>query len=230
MTDLVLSLVTFALVATTSPGGATTLATASGAQFGLVRSIPLLAGIALGLASLVGVVAGGVGSLLASWPQSQLWLRLAGSAYLLWLAWTIARLGSPQSRSAGGARPMAFPTGLLMLWMNPKAWTMAAAAAAAYASLSQSPFGLALLLGAVFGIAAAVSLTLWCTCGAWLARPQNRQRMAGGKYHTRPGTCRVNHSNVAITGRDCRRHVLPELVGSRVSCHRRSSAASSPIT
>jgi len=169
MTELVLSLVTFALVATISPGGATTLATASGAQFGFVRSLPLLGGIAVGLASLIGVVVGGVGSVLVNWPQLQLWLRLVGSAYLLWLAWTIARLGSPKSKP-GGARPMGFSTGLLMLWTNPKAWTMAAGAAGAYASLSDNPFGLALLISAVFGAAAALSLTLWCTCGAWLAR------------------------------------------------------------
>ena len=44
MPDLLVSLVTFALVATCSPGGATTLATASGAQFGFVRCLPLMAG------------------------------------------------------------------------------------------------------------------------------------------------------------------------------------------
>lgn len=170
MTDLVLSLIAFALVATISPGGATTLAAASGAQFGLRRSIPLLGGIAVGLASLIGVVAGGLGSLFVSWPQSQLWLRLLGTAYLLWLAWTIARLGSPKSPSGAAATPIGFFTGLVMLWMNPKAWTMAAGAAGAYASLSDSPFALALLFSAVFGTAAGASLTLWCTCGAWLAR------------------------------------------------------------
>jgi threonine/homoserine/homoserine lactone efflux protein len=170
MRELFVSLVTFALVATVSPGGATTLATASGAQFGFTRSLPLLGGIAVGLASLTGVVAGGLGSLLVTWPQSQLWLRLAGSAYLLWLAWTIARLGSPQLKSDGAASPMGFFTGLLLLWVNPKAWAMTAAAAGTFANLSESPFRLALLLGAVFGMAAAFSLTLWCTCGAWLAR------------------------------------------------------------
>jgi threonine/homoserine/homoserine lactone efflux protein len=63
MSELFLSLVMFALVATISPGGATTLATASGAKFGYKRSIPLMAGIAIGLASLVGAVALGRGLL-----------------------------------------------------------------------------------------------------------------------------------------------------------------------
>ena len=95
MPELLLSLVTFAVIATASPGGATTLATASGMRFGLTRSLPLLFGIAIGLSSLVGVVAGGLGSLVMSWPVLQFWLKLVGSAYLLWLAWTIGRRGAP---------------------------------------------------------------------------------------------------------------------------------------
>jgi threonine/homoserine/homoserine lactone efflux protein len=158
MSELLASLATFAIVATVSPGGATTLATASGAQFGVVRSIPLLLGITFGLATLVGIVAGGLGSVVVSWPQLQLWLRIAGSAYLLWLAWTIGRLGSPNSKAGGPARPIGFVAGF------------AVAAASTHAGLSDNPYRLALLLGAVFGTAAALSLTLWCTGGLWLSR------------------------------------------------------------
>ncbi len=170
MSDLLVSLVIFAVVATITPGGATTLATASGAQFGFVRSIPLLAGIAFGLATLVGAVAGGLGSVILSRPELRLWLRIAGSAYLLWLAWTIGRLGSPKTMTAGSATPMGFVSGFLLLWLNPKGWTMAVAAAAAYAALSNNPLLLAPLLGAVFGLAAALSLSLWCSGGLWLSQ------------------------------------------------------------
>jgi len=170
MPELFISLVTFAIVATITPGGATTLATASGAQFGFVRSIPLLAGIAFGLASLVGVVGGGLGSVILSWPQLQFWLRVAGSAYLLWLSWTISRLGAPNTNTSGPASPMNFVTGILLLWLNPKGWTMAVAAAAAYAAFSDSPVHLAILLGGTFGLAATLSLSIWCTGGLWLSR------------------------------------------------------------
>ena len=104
MSELLVSLVAFAVVATVSPGGATTLATASGTQFGVIRSIPLVAGLALGVATLFGIVTGGLASVIVSRPGLQLWLRIAGSAYLLWLAWTIGRLGSPGSRSGSNRR------------------------------------------------------------------------------------------------------------------------------
>src|SRR5918997_4891425 len=82
----ILSLLAFAISATVTPGGATLLATASGARFGLRRSLPLLAGIAAGLAALVALAGAGLGSLLQAAPALQSAIRGAGSAYLLWLA------------------------------------------------------------------------------------------------------------------------------------------------
>jgi len=176
MSELLISLLTFAIIATASPGGATTLATASGMRFGVARSLPLLFGIAVGLASLVGVVAGGLGSLVLSWPQLQFWLRLVGSAYLLWLAWTIGRRGAPNAKAGASERPIRFGAGFLLLWTNPKGWTMAVAAAGAYTALAADPIRLGLILAAVFGTAAIVSLLLWCGGGQWMARMLKTER------------------------------------------------------
>lgn len=176
MSELLLSLMTFAVIATASPGGATTLATASGMRFGLTRSLPLLLGIAVGLASLVGIVAGGLGSLVMSWPVLQFWLRLFGSAYLLWLAWSIGRRGAPNTGGAQRNRPIPFGAGFLLLWSNPKGWTMAVGAAGAYTALADDPVTLGLILAAVFGVAAIVSLLLWCSGGQVLARLLRTER------------------------------------------------------
>jgi threonine/homoserine/homoserine lactone efflux protein len=170
VSDLLPSLLTFALVATASPGGATMLATASGAQFGFARSVPLLGGIAIGLATLTGSVGAGLGAVAQSFPQLQIGLRIAGSLYLLWLAWTIGCACAPGAPTSTTAAPMGFAKGVLLLWLNPKAWTMAIAAASTYAGLSDSPLRVALIVGTAFGLAAALSLTLWCLGGHWLAR------------------------------------------------------------
>jgi threonine/homoserine/homoserine lactone efflux protein len=176
MSELAISLATFAVIATASPGGATTLATASGMRFGLTRSLPLVFGIAVGLASLVGLVAGGLGSLVMSWPALQFWLRLFGSAYLLWLAWTIGRRGPPNNSGAASERPIRFGGGFLLLWSNPKGWTLAVGAAGAYTALADDPVTLGLLLAAVFGAAAIGSLLVWCSGGQILARLLKTER------------------------------------------------------
>ena len=170
MSEFFISLLSFSLLSTFSPGGATTLATASGAQFGVARSVPLLAGIAVGLASLVGTAALGLGSITSALPQLELVLRVVGSAYFLWLAWTIGRQGAPAEKAHGDATPIGFTTGLLLLWVNPKGWTMAISAAGSFARLTNSPVELAAVLAMVFGLSAALSLTFWCIGGVWIAR------------------------------------------------------------
>lgn len=162
-------LLLFVLAATISPGGATTLATASGANFGFRRSVPLIAGIAAGLASMAAAAAAGLAGVLLAAPSLQFAMRAIGSAYLLWLAWQVAGRGAPKLGGAA-ARPTGFIAGLWMLWHNPKGWAMTVGAAASFAALADGPVRLGLLLGVTFGLSAVVSLSLWCVAGLLLAR------------------------------------------------------------
>lgn len=170
-----LPLILFVVVSTITPGGATTLATASGAQFGFRHSVPLIGGIAVGLASLAAAASAGLAGLLLAAPSLQMAMRLAGSAYLLWLAWQVARSGPPRT-GADMAVPTSFLGGACLLWLNPKGWAMALGAAASFAALASGPLQLALLLGTAFGLAAAVSLSLWCLTGLLLARLLRTER------------------------------------------------------
>jgi threonine/homoserine/homoserine lactone efflux protein len=164
-----LPLVLFVIAATITPGGATTLATASGAHFGYRRSIPLMAGIAVGLASMAASAAAGLGGILLALPFLQLGMKTTGSLYLFWLAWKISRSGPPRLQGEL-ARPTSFLGGVWLLWQNPKGWAMTLGAAASFAALAGSPFQLGVLLGCAFGVAAILSLSLWCGAGLLLAR------------------------------------------------------------
>lgn len=173
--DSIAPLVLFATVATMTPGGATTLATASGAQFGFRRSLPLMAGIALGLASLAACAAAGLASVLLAIPALQFATKAVGTIYLLWLAWRIARSGPPAAAD-GATVPSTMIGGACLLWLNPKGWAMAFGAAASFAALQHGPLQLAVLLGCVFGVAAAIALSLWCMMGVLLSRLLNTPR------------------------------------------------------
>lgn len=175
MFEAILPLVLFALVATSTPGMATTLSTASGAQFGFRRSMPLMAGSAAGLATVAAAGAAGLAGLLAAVPSLQLAMKIAGSLYLVWLALKIGRSGPP-NLEVTMARPNSFLGGAGLQWMNPKGWAMGLGAAASFAALANGPLQLALLLGAVFGLAAALSLSLWCVAGTLLARLLRTER------------------------------------------------------
>lgn len=163
-----LPLILFAVVSTLTPGAATTLATASGAHFGFRRSVPLMAGAALGLASMAATAAAGLASVLLAWPSLRLAMKITGTAYLLWLALRIARSGAPRARETD--RPTSLIGGLLVLWQNPKAWTMTMGAAASFSTLASGPTHMALILGPTFGATASASLVIWCLTGRMLAR------------------------------------------------------------
>lgn len=141
-----LPLMLFVIVSTVTPGGATTLATASGAHFGYRRSLPLMAGIAAGLASMAAAAAAGLGSVLLALPTLQLAMKAAGSLYLVWLAVRIGRGGKPRL-DAAVHRPQGFVSGVWMLWHNPKGWAMTLGAAASFAALASGRPGLACCSG-----------------------------------------------------------------------------------
>lgn len=168
MLDTFLPLLLFVLVATISPGGATTLATASGANFGWWRSLPLLSGISFGLASMAVAAAFGLGGLILAVPELQLAMKLLGSLYLFWLATQIALRGQP-GKAAITQKPSRFIAGVALLWQNPKAWAMTLSAAATFASITHSAESLAVLLGVVFAVLSMASLALWCVTGVVLA-------------------------------------------------------------
>lgn len=173
--ETVLPLAVFALISTASPGGATTLATASGAHFGFRRSLPLMSGIAAGLASMAAAAAAGLAGVLEAMPSLQLAMKAVGSAYLLWLAGKVAASGAPRLDKAL-TKPTSLLGGAWLLWCNPKAWAMTLGAAASFAALAGSPAELGALLAAAFGLAAALSLSVWCVAGLLMARVLRTER------------------------------------------------------
>lgn len=173
--DSFIPLVLFALASTISPGGATTLATTSGVQFGFRSSMPLMAGISVGLATLAFVAGAGLSRLLLAAPGLLWGMKIAGTAYLLWLAWKTGKSGPPHL-GVPMTTPLGFAAGAGLLWLNPKAWSMVTGAAASFAVLSVHPVQHAVSLGASFGVAAAVSLSIWCVAGLAFARLLRTQR------------------------------------------------------
>lgn len=170
MTDQLVALATFALLSTASPGGATSLATASGAQFGYVRSLPLIGGIATTLALLVAVSGTGLSVAMLAIPSLETGMKVVGSAYLLWLAFIILKAGPPNKANVSSTKPIRFVGGAMLLLINPKAWAMAVGVAGSFSGISDNPYTLAIIFGCVFAIAASLSLSIWTMTGSMLAR------------------------------------------------------------
>ncbi|MGH3447854.1 MAG: LysE family translocator [Nocardioidaceae bacterium] len=168
MPGLIWPLLLFAVVVVVSPGANNLLAASSGLRFGLRASLGLLAGLGLGVISVVVLAAAGLGAVVTSVPQAQTGLRTVGTAYLLWLAVQIARSGRPESTKASRT-PRGFAAGLLVSWLNPKVWVLGITAVAGYSAVSSNPLILSAVLGGVFAAVVAPNLVLWCGCGQTIA-------------------------------------------------------------
>lgn len=162
--DQLVAFCLFAIVSSITPGPNNTMVLASGLNHGFARSLPHVAGISIGFAFLVLATGLGLHAVFVRWPVLQSLLKYVGAAYLLWLAWKLAR-AAPMARDGDrAARPMTFIGAAAFQWVNPKAWVMAVGAVTTY--LPQA-FGAAdvLLLAALFGVLNAPCVGAWAAFG-----------------------------------------------------------------
>ncbi len=164
--DLFLALVVFAFVTSITPGPNNLMLLASGVNFGFARTIPHMLGIGTGFFSLLIGVGLGLGAVLTAYPQLHLALKIAGGAYLLYLAWKIA-MSRTMGEGKAGTRPMTFLEAAAFQWVNPKAWVMAVTAMAVYTN-PQRPFLTMLLVAAAFAVVNVPSVSCWAGFGVAL--------------------------------------------------------------
>ena len=91
----------FGLATSITPGPNNMMLLASGLNFGVRRTLPLMFGISVGYVVLMLAVGFGLGETLRAVPGAFLGLKLAGGAYMLWLAWKIAISTPPSEQDAG---------------------------------------------------------------------------------------------------------------------------------
>ena len=109
-----------------TPGPTTTLATALAANHGFRRALPFVCAVPLGWGALLTLCSLGLGALVLALPLLGWTIKLAGVAYLLWLAARLAR--SRQLGEADIARlNVTFWQGAALQFVNIKAWMLALA-------------------------------------------------------------------------------------------------------
>jgi threonine/homoserine/homoserine lactone efflux protein len=160
-------LAVFAFAVSVTPGPNNALLLASGIRFGLRRTLGHVAGTAVGMGLLVLVMAAGVGVVVLAVPGVRLALRLAGSAYLLYLAVRI--LGSHGAGRTVIARPLGPAAGAVFQLANPKAWLFALAASS-YLPAGRSPLAGGLAVAATSAVVICGTAALWAGGGAAMGR------------------------------------------------------------
>jgi threonine/homoserine/homoserine lactone efflux protein len=180
--DDLLALVAFAVVSTITPGPNNVLIWASAAQFGFRRTLPHMIGTAVGICAMVLGVAVGVGAVITGVPEIGFVLRVAGSAYLLFLAYQVAGLHTLER--AALARPLGVLQAAAFQAVNPKAWVFAVGAITTFRPPDLPVVAGSLLVAVVLSMVAIPSQAAWAAGGSlinrWIASPRAHRLLSLG--------------------------------------------------
>lgn len=167
--EKILPVAIFIFVSTITPGPNNLMLAASGMQFGLRKTLPHILGIHLGLYTLVLMACFGLNQLLLNMPGVLLFLRIFGSAYLLYLAWKIFGLTLIANQNAN-TQPLTILQAGVFQFANPKAWMMSTSAMALTIPLTGSADKAAVMICLIWA-----SLGLSCNC-LWVMGGANLNR------------------------------------------------------
>lgn len=164
---LLIAFVIFAAVMFFTPGPNNVMLLSSGLTYGFRRTLPLIAGVTVGVAFMVAAVGLGLGTIFIAYPVLQTILKYAGAAYLVYLAATIAMSGTTLSEQDNRRGPMTFWGGAVFQWVNVKGWVMVIGTITAYAAIASFPWNI-VIQTAISLLMGTASTVVWALFGSAL--------------------------------------------------------------
>ena len=143
------------------PGPIVSLLIANGLRYGTRAALINVAGAQAGLAIVIGIVAVGLTSLMATMGYWFDWVRFAGAAYLVWLGIKLIRVARRRRQRRGAAtRRRAAASSCRAFWCCcpiPKVLVFFGAFIPQFMDMDQPHFPQVALLGATFMVTAAMT-------------------------------------------------------------------------
>lgn len=166
--EILPALIAFAFVSSITPGPNNLMLLASGANFGLRRTVPHMLGIGLGFMVMIVLVGIGLIGLFDTVPVIYTVLKVGAVLYMIWLAWKIAHASAPKSETGTEGRPLTFLQAAAFQWVNPKAWAMALTAITLYAP--ERSVASIVFVAVAFGLVNLPSVSAWAVLGQQMQR------------------------------------------------------------
>lgn len=176
-----LALAAYCIATSVTPGPNNMILAASGATFGLRRTIPNLAGIVVGFGTLLLLSGIGGEALLRALPWLETALKYAGVTYMLYLAWKIGTAGRAEAGSRSS--PLTFWQATAFQFINPKGLAMAVSVHATFRIPALGDWGSILTLTGMYLLVGMPFTLIWVlfgqAMGQWL-RDDRRLRLFNG--------------------------------------------------
>ncbi len=164
----ILSISLFWFVAAYTPGPNNVVASYSGFNFGIKKTIPHIFGVTLGFTSLVLFLSIGLINIFKIFPIIQIVIRYLGTLFLIYLAYKIAF--STSSNETQKENPVKFIETFLFQYLNPKGVTIAIIVVSTYVELGVNYISYATQIVVLAFLFSVTSITLWTFVGKFLRK------------------------------------------------------------
>ncbi|SUQ57872.1 Cysteine/O-acetylserine efflux protein [Raoultella terrigena] len=158
---LIFAMFMFSLTMSISPGPVNMVIISSGASHGFRKTLPFVSGATIGFTLLLIFVGFGFYAIIEKYPLFFKYLNVAGSAFIIYLGYKI--VSSRPELSLTKAETPGFVQGLLLQWLNPKAWIACASGVVLFSEPSNdTPLTVFII---IYFLVCYFSLAAWAVLG-----------------------------------------------------------------
>ena len=162
------SLILFCLVTSCTPGPNNILASYSGFNFGIKKTLPLMSGVAFGYTLMLTFVNFGLIVIFKNYPIIQQIIKIVGSIFLIYLAYKISF--STSNSNILQKNPVKFFDTFLFQFINPKAIIVATIMVSTFVDSNNNYIRESFWVIGVNFIFAWFSITFWTLLGKFLRK------------------------------------------------------------
>ena len=163
-----LSMALFWIVAAYTPGPNNVVASYSGFNFGIKKTIPHILGVTLGFTSLVIALTFGLVNIFKLFPIIQIVLKYLGSFFLIYLAYKISF--SKSSTEKKSENPISFLDTFIFQFLNPKGVLIGIIIVSTYIEYGDNYLNYATQIVLFAFIISLSSITFWTFVGKYLRK------------------------------------------------------------
>ena len=164
----IISISLFWFVTAYTPGPNNVVASYSGFNFGIIKTIPHILGVTLGFTSLVLFLTIGLINVFKLFPVIQILMKYLGTLFLIYLAYKIAT--STTSDDTKKENPVKFIETFFFQYLNPKGVTVAIIVVSTYVELGENYINYATQVVLLALLFSSTSITLWTFIGKFLRK------------------------------------------------------------
>lgn len=178
MFSLILSMFSFSLSMSFSPGPVNLAILSSSMNYGLRKTFAFISGATIGFTALLMAVCFGLYQVIVIFPILLDAITLLGTGLLIWIGWNIlwAEGASIEPNKDRLDKAPTFMQGALMQWLNPKAWIAAVSGTALFSA--QQNISYLILFVLIYFVVCYMSLLIWGYAGEKVAHFLNKGKRA----------------------------------------------------